>query len=86
MSKYTNPLFDTVSGEEENRTDNICYHKSDLIGCYTGEFMVSLQNKLIVAQQNKLITVRQNKLIVAQQDKLKEVHHALNNLKSGGGH
>lgn len=78
MSKYTNPLFDTVSGEEENRTDNICYHKSDLIGCYTGEFMVSLQNKLIVAQQNKLI--------VAQQDKLKEVHHALNNLKSGGGH
>lgn len=32
------------------------------------------------------MTAQQNKLIVAQQDKLKEVHHALNDLKSDGGH
>lgn len=48
--------------------------------------MVSLQNKLIVAQRNKLIIAQRNKLIVAQQNKRKDVHHALNDLKSDGRH
>lgn len=86
MSKYTNLYFGTVDGEDGDRRDNKCCRKGDLISCYTGAFIVSLRNKLIVAQRNKLIIARRNKLIVAQQDKLKNVHHALNDLKSDGGH
>lgn len=46
--------------------------------------MLSLQNKLIVARQNKLIAAQRNKLVVARRNRLKDVHHALNDLKSEG--
>ena len=85
-AEYTNPRFTTVNSEDENRRDNLCCHESDLIACYIGGFVVCLQNKPIVTRYNKLIIARRNKLIVAQQDKLKDVRHALSDLKSGDGH